>query len=182
MPSLRNSRHFFSLPRQCIRSKTLPQRIVTVHHFSFANHISAFLCHSFASPCSAPPLPCRSVLLIATALHQASRCIATAQQFTSQPFLRRSRQCLCQSLPLTARLSRCHSAPYVAVAHLLKSRQCLCCSVPCSSSPSLGQSTRINAFAARNHSQPCHCWAYRCISFASQVLAVPCPCSQAFTS
>nr|DAG75226.1 MAG TPA: hypothetical protein [Caudoviricetes sp.] len=48
VPSLRNSRHFFSLPCQCIRSKTLPQRIVSVHHFSFANHISAFLCHSFA--------------------------------------------------------------------------------------------------------------------------------------
>lgn len=108
-PFHRKSRHFFSLPCQCIRSKTLPQRIVTVHHFSFANHISAFLCHSFALPVCASPCRCDAVGRSTLPLHSgsphslchASSCTAFAEQRDAKPSHGQSNS----ALPLPSRAS-----------------------------------------------------------------------------
>lgn len=151
MPSLRNSRHFFSLPCQCIRSKTLPQRIVTVYHFSFANHISAFLCHSFASHCSASyafALPVCASQCHCTAVHLiafAKRCRAMPSPRLSSrpdamPLLRIAMLCLCASSQITAMPLQCKS--------LLRCAQ-----------PSHGQSNL--SLASANQNRQCHALALR---------------------
>ena len=119
-PFHRKSRHFFSLPCQCIRSKTLPQRNVTVHRFSFANHISAFLCHSFASHCSASyafALPVCASQCHCTAVHLiafAKRCRAMPSPRLSSrpdamPLLRFAMLCLCASSQIAAMPLQCKS-------------------------------------------------------------------------
>lgn len=150
-PFHRKSRHFFSLPCQCIRSKTLPQRNVTVHHFSFANHISAFLCHSFASHCSASSAFALPVC--------ASQCRREAVGRNALPLHSSSPHSLRKASPCLALPCRCHSAPCVAVAHLLKSRQCRCNANHCCAA----QSHRT-----ANLTQPCRCQAAHRTASANQ--------------
>ena len=120
MPSLRKSRHFFSLPCQCIRSKTLPQRIVTVHHFSFANHISAFLCHSFALPFPrrstmpslrySPLFLCLACLCFSVPLHSSSpHSLRKASPCLTLPCRCRAKRRLCASSQITAMPLQCKS-------------------------------------------------------------------------
>ena len=97
-----------------------------------ANHIGAFLCHSFALPVCASQCRREAVGRNALPLHSSS-----------PHSLRKASPCL--ALP-----RRCHSAPCVAVAHLLKSRQCRCNANHCCAA----QSHRT-----ANLTQPCHCQA-----------------------
>lgn len=190
MPSLRNSRHFFSLPCQCIRSKTLPLRRWPFRRLSVAGRILSMprpCCssHFFASPfhcraVNALPLLLGAVPCLAQPLHAlpllctAVPCLRLACLCFSVPLLRRALPLRCtrphDALPLhsSSPHSLCFAPPCLAISKLGRAGLCLCCSVPCSSSPSLGQSTRINALAARNHSQPCHCHASSCTASANQ--------------
>ncbi len=155
-PFHRKSRHFFSLPCQCIRSKTLPQRIVTVHHFSFANHISAFLCHSFASPCSAPPLPCLSVLLSAA----APPCFAVLRHCTAAHLIAFALHR--RALPLPSLASQSHRTAN-------RTQPCHCFALPIS--------------APHGRAEPLRCGAMRTMPFLRESgPSMPCPCAQSFTS
>lgn len=158
MPSLRKSRHFFSLPCQCIRSKTLPQRIVTVHHFSFANHISAFLCHSIAELVNASHLLLGAVPCLAQPLHALLRFAFALPVCASQ--------CRCNAvgrstLPLhsSSPHSLCHTSSCTAFAEHRDAQ------------PSHGQS---------NSALPLPSIA--ALRLRESGPSMPCRCSQAFTS
>lgn len=153
-PFHRKSRHFFSLPCQCIRSKTLPQRIVTVHHFSFANHISAVLCHCFAA-------------LGPSSLFLRLACLC----FSVPP------RCFAQSR-LDAPCYRCSSL-FIAVPSLCHASRCHCTAVHLSATPShLHESLRISIsldfFATRCLCRSVQSGLCRCAS--SQITAMPLQC------
>lgn len=122
-----------------------------MHHFSFANHISAFLCHSFALPVCASQ--CRRVasrscdlLRLAIAVHRCS------SLFNAAPSPCHAVRCHCTAVHL------------IAFATHLSALLCLCNSMQSFSvailrlaSPS--QALRCNASA--NQGRQCHALALR---------------------
>ena len=128
---------------------------------------------------SAIPSPCPSVLLSAFASHSfalpslfiAVQCCSVALPCCALPLHSSSPHSLRKASPC-----RCHSAPCIAVAHLLKSRQCRCNANLCCAA----QSHRT-----ANLTQPCHCLTYQrqaVLCLRESGPSMPCPCSQAFTS
>lgn len=139
---------------------------------------------AFAFPVCASQCHCTAVHLIAFAVHCSERfyaifavlCRCKACQCQALPLLRTSRPCsallglalpcsallcLCQSVPLAAWLSRCHSAPYIAFAHLLKSRQCRCASNLRSAIARPRPALPSPCPASANQGRQCHALALR---------------------
>lgn len=172
MPSLRNSRHFFSLPCQCIRSKTLPLRRGPFHRLSVAGRILSMPRPCCSSHFFASPFHCRAVN-------------ALPLLCTAVPCLRLA--CLCFSVPLhsSSPHSRCHAPLGLALPlPLFTSRRyaiaSLCHALPL---PRL----ELHRHRTANRTQPCHCQAMPLQSIAALRLresgpSMPCRCSQAFTS
>lgn len=104
---LRKSHQRFSLPFLC---SAIPYGAVPCHSF-------ATLRFSFALPGWASQCRCAAVVRDTSPLHSSSpHSLRLATLRTAVAHLLKSRQCLCQSVPLGAWLSRCHSAPYAAFA------------------------------------------------------------------
>lgn len=148
---------------ESLRCTTFPSQITSALFFAIP-----LLCHSLGA------VPCHrsATLRFSFALPVcASQCRRDAVGRNALPLHSSSPHSLRKASPC-----RCHSAPCIAVAHLLKSRQCRCNANLCCAA----QSHRT-----ANLTQPCHCLTYQrqaVLCLRESGPSMPCPCSQAFTS
>lgn len=172
MPSLRNSRHFFSLPCQCIRSKTLPLRRRPFRRLSVASHILSM------------QRPCCSSHFFASPFHcQTNQRLAFAFLCHALPLLRASQPCSAFALPVCASQcrrdavgrsalplhsssphSRCHAPLSLALPLQLNAELFRCNSAPCFATPCLAIQFLRHAspyHASANQGRQCHALALR---------------------
>lgn len=166
-PFHRNSRHFFSLPCQCIRSKTLPLRRGPFRRLSVASHILSM------------QRPCCSSHFFASPFHcQTNQRLAFAFLCHALPLLRTSRPCSAFALPVCA--SQCRRDAVGRSALPLHS----------SSPHSLRHASSCTAFAEHRDAKPSHGQSNSALPLPSRASrrlresgpSMPCRCSQAFTS